>query len=100
LFDEKTPAKHKGKAANKQGRLSLTELKILEEEREKEVIAGYKRIAELWPRILGDGAEETAEREWLLEAEKLVETFRETRNLFLTTKVNVVALKICRADSK
>ncbi|KIM61704.1 hypothetical protein SCLCIDRAFT_1215803 [Scleroderma citrinum Foug A] len=86
LFDEKTPAKHKGKAANKQGRLSLSELKNLEEEREKEVITGYKRIVELWPRILGDGAEETAEREWLLEAEKLVETFRETRNLFLTTK--------------
>ena len=76
----------------------MTELKILEEEREKEVIAGYKRIVELWPRILGDGADELAEREWLLEAEKLVEMFRETRNLFLTTKVNENFRKPCRVD--
>ncbi|KAL4078076.1 hypothetical protein J3A83DRAFT_4356769 [Scleroderma citrinum] len=86
LFDEKTPMKHKGKTVNKQGRLSLAELKSLEEEREKEVVLGYKRVLELWPRILGDNADEQAEREWLLEAEKLVEMFRETRNLFLTTK--------------
>lgn len=33
------------------------------------------------------------EREWVLEAEKLVETFRETRNLFLTSRVSrLVAL--------
>jgi general transcription factor 3C polypeptide 3 (transcription factor C subunit 4) len=28
-----------------------------------------------------------AEREWLFEAEKMVDTFRETRNLFLTSRV-------------
>ncbi|KAI6048063.1 hypothetical protein EDC04DRAFT_2556141 [Pisolithus marmoratus] len=86
LFDEKFQARQKGKAANKQGRLSLAELKALEEEREKEVVTGYKRIEELWPRILGDHPVDQAEREWVLEAEKLIEMFRETRNLFLTTK--------------
>ncbi|KAI5998108.1 hypothetical protein EDD15DRAFT_2243627 [Pisolithus albus] len=86
LFDEKFQTRQKGKAANKQGRLSLAELKALEEEREKEVVTGYKRVEELWPRILGDHPDDQAEREWILEAEKLIEMFRETRNLFLTTK--------------
>ena len=31
--------------------------------------------------------EEGPEREWMLEAEKLVDMFRETRNLFLTSRV-------------
>ncbi|KAH7882558.1 hypothetical protein F5I97DRAFT_1906074 [Phlebopus sp. FC_14] len=86
LFEEKAQARQKGKAAVKQGRLTLAELKALEEEHEKDVLLGYKRIEELWPRILGEGCDEQAEREWMLEAEKLVEMFRETRNLFLTTK--------------
>ncbi|KAG6331587.1 hypothetical protein ID866_7502 [Astraeus odoratus] len=76
LFDEKAQTKHKGKAANKQGRLSLAELKNLEEQREREVAYGYKRIEELWPRILGERADEQAEREWILEAEKLNYDFR------------------------
>ena len=36
--------------------------------------------------------EEDAVREWLVEAEKLIETYRETRNLFLTSKVGVLLL--------
>jgi general transcription factor 3C polypeptide 3 (transcription factor C subunit 4) len=28
-------------------------------------------------------------REWMMEAEKMVETLRETRNLFLTSRVSV-----------
>jgi hypothetical protein len=35
------------------------------------------------PRMNGSGQIE-AEREWILEAEKLVDTFRETRMLFST----------------
>jgi general transcription factor 3C polypeptide 3 (transcription factor C subunit 4) len=63
----------------------LAELKALEEEREREVLLGYTRVEDLWPRMLRDDVE--AEREWMLEAEKLVEMFRETRNLFVTTRV-------------
>jgi hypothetical protein len=32
--------------------------------------------------------DEIAIKEWLLEAEKLIETFRETRRLFLSTRVS------------
>lgn len=38
-----------------------------------------------------------AEREWLVEAEKLVETFRETRNLFNATRVSTRTYMVCTA---
>ncbi|KAH7927002.1 TPR-like protein [Leucogyrophana mollusca] len=85
LFEEKSRAKVKA-AGKGQGRLSLAQLRELEELREKDVMQGYKRIEELWPMILEREPEAEAEREWMLEAEKLVEMFRETRNLFLTTR--------------
>ena len=34
------------------------------------------------------GADNGNEREWMMEAEKLVDMFRETRNLFLTSRVS------------
>lgn len=84
LFEEKASAKSKA-ALRAQGRLTHTQLRELESQKEKEVMKGYRRVQELWPGMLtGD---EEAEREWLVEAEKLVETFRETRNLFLTSRV-------------
>ena len=43
-------------------------------------------MQELWPGMLAGDFE--AEKEWLIESEKLVETFRETRNLFLTSRVS------------
>jgi general transcription factor 3C polypeptide 3 (transcription factor C subunit 4) len=101
LFEEKgrPPGKaHKGAASVKaQNRLTVNQLRELEEEKEKEVLRGWKRIRELWGRVINSNIEEgegsdgkaAAEREWLFEAEKLVETFRETRNLFLTTRVRV-----------
>ncbi|TFY79029.1 hypothetical protein EWM64_g4983, partial [Hericium alpestre] len=46
-------------------------------------------VRELWPHVALDRDEVgAAEREWVLEAEKLVEMFRETRMLFLTTRQN------------
>ncbi|KAH7911471.1 hypothetical protein BJ138DRAFT_1237800 [Hygrophoropsis aurantiaca] len=85
LFEEKSRAKTKASGKN-QGRLTLAQLQELEEQREKEVIQGYKRIEELWPSILSEDGHVEAQREWMLEAEKLIEMFRETRNLFLTTR--------------
>jgi general transcription factor 3C polypeptide 3 (transcription factor C subunit 4) len=69
----------------------------LEAAKEKEVVRGYKRVCELWGRMLkgvGGSLDQEAEdqeavREWMVEAEKMVETFRETRNLFLTSRVSV-----------
>jgi len=84
LFEEKSRTKGKASAAGK-SRLSMAELKALEEEREREVILGHKRVEELWSRMSQGDME--AEREWMIEAEKLVEMFRETRNLFVTTRV-------------
>ncbi|KAG2040882.1 TPR-like protein [Suillus americanus] len=83
LFEEKSRTKAKTPAPGK-SRLTLAELKALEEQREREVILGYNRVEDLWPRMLHGDVE--AEREWMIEAEKLVEMFRETRNLFLTTR--------------
>jgi general transcription factor 3C polypeptide 3 (transcription factor C subunit 4) len=80
LFEEK--------ARGKEQRTSKTPRHVtreLEAQKEKEVLQGYQRVQELRPRML-DG-EDAAVNEWLLEAEKLVEAFRETRRLFLSTRV-------------
>ena len=53
----------------------------------------------LWSGMLASMHEEEAtqeEREWLIEAERLVETFRETRNLFLTSRVSYFVRLVLR----
>ncbi|KAI0945905.1 hypothetical protein AcV7_010019 [Taiwanofungus camphoratus] len=85
LFEEKARPKGKDSSAKPPNRLTVTQLRDLEAQKEREVIQGFHRIRQLWPRILA-GGDADAEREWLVEAEKLVESFRETRNLFLTTR--------------
>ncbi|KAI0049823.1 TPR-like protein [Auriscalpium vulgare] len=90
LFEEGSTAKKKGKGKARD-RLSLAQLMELEKKKEEEVKRGYKRVQELWPRMMlpaGADGQAAAEREWMLEAELLVETFRETRMLFLTTRNN------------
>ncbi|KAG6826536.1 hypothetical protein H0H92_015434, partial [Tricholoma furcatifolium] len=83
LFEEKAA---KSKSAKTQGRLTHAQLRELEAGKEKEVLRGYKVLMEQWAGMLAH--EMDAERLWFTEAEKLVETFRETRNLFLTTRSN------------
>lgn len=87
--EERVSAKSKGGSTRPQNRLSHAQLKELEVQKEREVARGWARVNELWSLMLHEGAEghEDAAREWLIEAEKLVETFRETRNLFLTSRV-------------
>ncbi|KXN83202.1 Transcription factor tau subunit sfc4 [Leucoagaricus sp. SymC.cos] len=82
LFEER--AQPRTKPQPRTPRLSHAQLQELETQKEKEVIKGYERVQELWSAMLT--GEEEAEKEWLTEAEKLVETFRETRNLFLTSR--------------
>src|SRR6202030_2158153 len=80
----------KGKASTRKShKLTPAQLRELEEQKEKDVLRGYKRAEELWPRMLDETSEGRleAEREWMLEVERLVEMFRETRMLFLTTRV-------------
>jgi len=89
LFTEERAAT-KGKSSTRQNRPTHAQLKDLEMEREKEVVRGYRRLKELWSGMLA--GDENADREWMLEAEKLVDMFRETRNLFLTTRVSFFIL--------
>jgi general transcription factor 3C polypeptide 3 (transcription factor C subunit 4) len=106
LFEEKSSggvgAGVKSKAASgtgsRAGRLTHAQVRELEAAKEKEVVRGYKRVCELWGRMMhgASGSEEEEDkealREWMVEAEKMVETFRETRNLFLTSRVGVIIL--------
>lgn len=80
--------KAKAKAAAARPKLTHAQLREMELEKEKEVVKGYRRLKELWAGMLNE--EEEAEREWLVQAEKLVDMFRETRNLFLTSRVCVL----------
>lgn len=89
LFEEKARVKGKSAAA-KANKLSAAQLRELEAQKEREVVQGFRRVKELWPRMLA--GEEEAEREWLVEAEKLIESFRETRNLFQTSRVSSLGL--------
>lgn len=68
-------------------RLDRAQLIALENEKETEVTRGYNRVLDLWENML-QGQEE-ADTEWMIEAERLVETFRETRNLFSSSKASV-----------
>ncbi|EPQ55553.1 TPR-like protein [Gloeophyllum trabeum ATCC 11539] len=86
LFEEKSRGRTKTAPSKSKSGLTAAQVKALEDQKEREALRAYSRIKDLWPGMMkGD---EASEREWLLEAEKLVETFRETRNLFLTTKHN------------
>lgn len=84
LFEERAQPKTKQQPCI--SRLTYTQLRELELQKEEEVLNGYQHVQELWPGMLAGEFE--AEKVWLIEAEKLVETFRETRNLFLTSRVS------------
>jgi len=86
LFEEKSRGKARESSSKTKTGLTVAQVRALEEQKEKEVLRGYSRVRNLWSGMMS--GDELAEREWLLEAEKLVETFRETRNLFLSTRNN------------
>lgn len=69
--------------------LSKEELNELERQKESEAQSWYSRLQLLWINMLN--GEEEAENEWLLQAEKLVEMFRETRKLFLAKGVSLTS---------
>jgi len=88
LFDEKAAASKKAKPTAP--RLSAAEFKALEEERQAKIDASYEMCKQLYDGMMS--GDEEAESEWLIEAEKLVEHFRETRQLFITAKVSFVRI--------
>ncbi|EDR07780.1 uncharacterized protein LACBIDRAFT_297936 [Laccaria bicolor S238N-H82] len=85
LFAEERITRSKANAIRVQNRLTHLQLRELEAAKEKEVMQGYRKIRELWAGMMG--GDEECEREWMVDAEKLVDMFRETRNLFLTSRV-------------
>ena len=88
LFEEGKARTGKGKASAAKAnvnKLTAAQLRALEAQKEREAMQGWHRVQDLWPRMLENDDE--AVREWLVEAEKLVESFRETRALFLTSRV-------------
>jgi general transcription factor 3C polypeptide 3 (transcription factor C subunit 4) len=92
LFEESkshAASKTKSSSARSAGRLTHAQLRELEAKKEKEVVRGWRALKDLWPKIHHQDQEGIeALRLWMIEAEKLVETFRETRNLFMTTRVS------------
>ena len=55
-------------------------------EAKKKVLKGYQGVVDLTPAM--NTGNEVAVEECLFETEKLIETFRETRRLFLSTRVS------------
>ncbi|KAJ8082877.1 transcription factor TFIIIC subunit tfc4 [Marasmius tenuissimus] len=110
LFSEERTKTSTKSSKTRENRLTPAQLRELEAQKEKEVIKGYARLKEIWEGMLqerqnaeasrlsttGGGTwamtdqveEGPLEKEWVLEAEKLVEAFRETRNLFLASRIN------------
>ncbi|RDX56401.1 TPR-like protein [Lentinus brumalis] len=87
LFEEGKARTQKGKgssAKSNPNKLTPAQLRELEAQKEREASQSWRRVQDLWPKMLAN--EEEAVREWLVEAEKLVESFRETRALFLTSR--------------
>jgi len=82
LFEE-TPSTRptKGYKPSKSSGPATRELEV-----EKEVLKGCQRVVDLTPAM--KTGNEVAVKECLLETEKLIETFRETRRLFLSTRVS------------
>ncbi|KAI0696177.1 TPR-like protein [Cytidiella melzeri] len=87
LFEERgRSGKEKATKASgsKAGKLSTAQLRELEAKKEKDAARSFHRVKELWARMLA--GDEEAMREWMHEAEALVESFRETRALFLSAR--------------
>ena len=88
LFEEKprTGKEKVMKGAQKPTKLNITQLKELEAKKEQEAVLSFGRIKQIWGRMLA--GDQDAESEWMHEAELLAESFRETRALFLTSRVS------------
>lgn len=96
LFEESSK-RYKQSAKAK---FSHAELKELESQKEEEVLRSYQRVQATWEDMLkpdGTEGQAEAEREWLVEVERMTESFRMTKKLFLTSRVSLSRLsyEIC-----
>jgi general transcription factor 3C polypeptide 3 (transcription factor C subunit 4) len=88
LFTEAKADKATTKTKSGRQRMSLEALQELEANMERDTLKSYRRLAELYPKISKEEVNDS-EREWLLQAEKMIESFRETRQLFSTSTVRI-----------
>lgn len=88
LFDENAITSSQSKKISP--KLSPAELKALEDERQRKLTAAWEMCKSLRGGM--EAGDDEVEGEWLIEAEKLVEHFRETRHLFVTAKVCLVLI--------
>lgn len=88
LFDENAITSSQSKKISP--KLSPAELKALEDERQRKLTAAWEMCKSLRGGM--EAGDDEVEGEWLTEAEKLVEHFRETRHLFVTAKVCLVLI--------
>jgi hypothetical protein len=83
LFPEKT---FKGKAKRSKPGMTLAQLQELELKREADTRRGFESLKSLAVEMEKGSPE--AEAAWLLEAENLVESFRQVKPLFPSTRVS------------
>ncbi|KAJ6588829.1 hypothetical protein B0H19DRAFT_1248427 [Mycena capillaripes] len=88
LFAEERPVDKSTTKTTKSGRqrMSVEALKELEAKLETDTLKGYRRLRELYPKISKEEVNDS-ERDWFLQAEKMIESFRETRQLFSTSSL-------------
>ena len=99
LFIEQSRSS-KRKTAEQGTKLTKAQVKEIEKKKEEEVQTAWKRMAELQgivDKVLSKKSPTTEDlersvTEWLFEAEKIIEGFRETRMLFITSSVRAFIL--------
>ncbi|GJJ15577.1 hypothetical protein Clacol_009855 [Clathrus columnatus] len=94
LFIEKGRAKSK---KVKRG-MTLSQLQALELENEAATKAGFEAVNHLTPKV--KAGDEQATVAWLVEAEKLIESFREVKPLFPSTRVEFRGMPAWRRGQK
>ncbi|CAK5274676.1 unnamed protein product [Mycena citricolor] len=86
LFAEESKSSARMKRSQPQNRMSREALIELETQMELETLRSHQHLQELYPQIdLGLQDPNEAERDWVITAERLLDAFRETRQLFTTT---------------
>ncbi|KAJ7236030.1 hypothetical protein C8J57DRAFT_1377318 [Mycena rebaudengoi] len=99
LFAEDKSGRSKASASRAANRMSAEALKELEAKLERDTLKSHRRLTELWPMISKNEVNDS-EREWLIEAEKLIEGFRETRKLFGSSAIFRGMFPVIRRASK
>ncbi|KAJ7211351.1 hypothetical protein GGX14DRAFT_624389 [Mycena pura] len=84
MFIEEKAAEKSGKLKSGRPRMTIEALRELEASMEVETLKSYRRLLELYPKMSKEQPND-CERDWMLQAEKMIEGFRETKQLFSTS---------------